>query len=265
MDSVVGGGSEETVSDHGGPVLEEFMPLKPTPTLSSSSSEDDDEEHGSSHHQQRAAATANDDAPGDPETAAASSSRRRLLPQPETKKAVPDWLQSVQLWSNQQPSPSPMQRQDELPLRPCRPVALSACRQPGGAFQPFEKEKHKDKEKPKQRAELPPPASSSATAAASSAVVGDSCDDGRAAATDADTAGNNNNNKASIKAGGKDKEAQSSSQAPGRKPRRCWAPELHRRFLQALQQLGGSHGLLLTLIPSYHLITVHQSFKLVHD
>lgn len=27
-----------------------------------------------------------------------------------------------------------------------------------------------------------------------------------------------------------------------RKQRRCWSPELHRRFLQALQQLGGSHG-----------------------
>ncbi|XP_051148286.1 transcription factor HHO3-like [Andrographis paniculata] len=26
-----------------------------------------------------------------------------------------------------------------------------------------------------------------------------------------------------------------------RKTRRCWSPELHRRFLQALQQLGGSH------------------------
>ncbi|KAL5726304.1 hypothetical protein ACHQM5_009357 [Ranunculus cassubicifolius] len=27
-----------------------------------------------------------------------------------------------------------------------------------------------------------------------------------------------------------------------RKTRRCWSPELHRRFLQALQQLGGSHA-----------------------
>lgn len=27
-----------------------------------------------------------------------------------------------------------------------------------------------------------------------------------------------------------------------RKARRCWSPELHRRFLQALQQLGGSHA-----------------------
>ncbi|KAH6834484.1 myb-like transcription factor family protein [Perilla frutescens var. hirtella] len=36
--------------------------------------------------------------------------------------------------------------------------------------------------------------------------------------------------------GGNKKEGQSQ-----RKARRCWSPELHRRFLQALQQLGGSH------------------------
>ncbi|KAJ0241365.1 Transcription factor HHO2 [Hirschfeldia incana] len=30
-------------------------------------------------------------------------------------------------------------------------------------------------------------------------------------------------------------------QQPHRKQRRCWSPELHRRFLHALQQLGGSH------------------------
>lgn len=35
-----------------------------------------------------------------------------------------------------------------------------------------------------------------------------------------------------------DKESESQ-----RKQRRCWSPELHRRFLQALQQLGGSHGI----------------------
>lgn len=36
----------------------------------------------------------------------------------------------------------------------------------------------------------------------------------------------------------KEKEGQSQ-----RKTRRCWSPELHRRFLHALQQLGGSHGM----------------------
>lgn len=30
-----------------------------------------------------------------------------------------------------------------------------------------------------------------------------------------------------------------------RKARRCWSPELHRRFVNALQQLGGSQGKLL--------------------
>lgn len=39
-----------------------------------------------------------------------------------------------------------------------------------------------------------------------------------------------------------DKEGQSQ-----RKARRCWSPELHRRFLNALQQLGGSHGLYLEI------------------
>ncbi|KAL8161334.1 hypothetical protein V2J09_012823 [Rumex salicifolius] len=36
-------------------------------------------------------------------------------------------------------------------------------------------------------------------------------------------------------AAGKEEEGQQ------RKSRRCWSPELHRRFLNALQQLGGSH------------------------
>lgn len=31
-------------------------------------------------------------------------------------------------------------------------------------------------------------------------------------------------------------------QQTARKQRRCWSPELHRRFVSALQQLGGSQG-----------------------
>ncbi|CAA7393899.1 unnamed protein product [Spirodela intermedia] len=33
-----------------------------------------------------------------------------------------------------------------------------------------------------------------------------------------------------------------SHQAAPRKPRRCWSPELHRRFVKALQQLGGAQA-----------------------
>ena len=123
----------------------------------------------------------------------------------------------------------------------CKPVALSA-RKAGGAFQPFERQK---------RAEAP--ASSATTAAASSAaaVVGDSSDgapvdtdaaERRPRSDDKETSGDAKD-KGSGKKGSKGgEEGQSQAQAPARKPRRCWAPELHRRFLQALQQLGGSHG-----------------------
>ena len=34
----------------------------------------------------------------------------------------------------------------------------------------------------------------------------------------------------------------SSLQQTARKQRRCWSPELHRRFVSALQKLGGSQG-----------------------
>lgn len=33
-----------------------------------------------------------------------------------------------------------------------------------------------------------------------------------------------------------------------RKQRRCWSPGLHRKFLNALEQLGGSHGK-ISIIP----------------
>lgn len=50
--------------------------------------------------------------------------------------------------------------------------------------------------------------------------------------------------------GGEKKERQSQ-----RKTRRCWSPELHRRFLQALQQLGGSHGIYIFPIQlSYYIL-----------
>ncbi|KAI5008771.1 hypothetical protein ZWY2020_009819 [Hordeum vulgare] len=203
MKSQMGGAaSEETVSDHDGPVLEEFIPLKPS--LSPSSSDDETSTH----------------APAPVSNAKAETPPPTPTPTPETKKAMPDWLQSAQLstWSEPQQSSS-LQK-----VLPCRPVALNATRT-GGAFHPFEKEKQPE-------AELP---ASSTTAPASSALVGDSGDK----ATSDTEVHDKDSKDATEKDTDKDKEGQSSQ--PNRKPRRCWAPELHRRFLQALQQLGGSH------------------------
>ncbi|VAH26670.1 unnamed protein product [Triticum turgidum subsp. durum] len=204
MKSQMGGAaSEETVSDHGGPVLEEFIPLKPS--LSLSSSDDETSTHAA------VAPVSNAKAETPP-------------PTPETKKAMPDWLQCAQLssaWSEPQQSSS-LQK-----VLPCRPVALNATRT-GGAFHPFEKEKQPEPELP----------ASSTTAPASSALVGDSGDK----ATSDTEVHDKDSKDATEKDTEKDKDKEGQSQPPNnRKPRRCWAPELHRRFLQALQQLGGSH------------------------
>uniref|UniRef100_A0ACD5ZKA1 Uncharacterized protein n=1 Tax=Avena sativa TaxID=4498 RepID=A0ACD5ZKA1_AVESA len=179
--------SEETVSDHG-PVLEEFIPLKPSLSLCSS---DDESAHAVP-------------------PAAKKDEAETRPPTPEAKRPIPHWLQSVQLWSQQ-----PQQSSHD------KPVALNATKA-GGAFHPFEKNK---------RAEAEAPASSTTAPAASYAVLGDSADK---ATSDTEM------HEKDVKDVEKDKDKEGQSQ-PNRKPRRCWAPELHRLFLQALQQLGGPH------------------------
>jgi hypothetical protein len=105
-------------------------------------------------------------------------------------------------------------------------VALNATRA-GGAFHPFEKQK------PPEAADVP---ASSTTAPAISAVVGDSGDKATS-----DTEVHDKDTKDRKEDIQKDKDREEQSQ-PSRKPRRCWAAELHRKFLQALHQLGGPHG-----------------------
>jgi hypothetical protein len=110
----------------------------------------------------------------------------------------------------------------------------------GGAFQPFEKEKL-----------VPLPATStgatSSTAGVSSGAAATSsyaC--GANERKDKEKESEKEKEKETNKEQGNDKGNEEQSQN-NRKPRRCWSPELHRRFLHALQQLGGSHGLSLLL------------------
>ncbi|KAJ1690723.1 hypothetical protein LUZ63_014878 [Rhynchospora breviuscula] len=193
MESMV---SEETASD--GPVLEEFIPLKPS--LSSSSDEE------SAHEEVKKCA------------------RMEI----SEKKA--DWLQSVQLW-NQHPDPSPPPPPPSVEP-PCKPVPVNV-RKIGGAFQPFEKEKH-----------VPLPATSAGAASSSAgvssgAVVTSSL---ACAASERKDKGKETQEKEKDKGKEKENEKEKEEQSlSNRKPRRCWSPELHRRFLNALQQLGGSH------------------------
>ncbi|KAJ8476135.1 hypothetical protein OPV22_019862 [Ensete ventricosum] len=158
-------GDDERAND--APVLEEFIPLKPS--LASTSSE-------GRRSEAKAAATVGGS---------------------ETK---PDWLRSVQLWDQQ---PDTVLKAEP----PKKPITVS-LNKTGGAFQPFEREKHV----------TAPPA---ATAAASDFTTsrGGGGGTGR----------------------GGDMEKEEDQSPLHRKARRRWSPELHRRFLHALERLGGSH------------------------
>ncbi|CAK7326527.1 unnamed protein product [Dovyalis caffra] len=125
-------------------------------------------------------------------------------------KKKSDWLRSVQLWNQ---SPDPPQKQD----LPRKAVVTEVKRDgTGGAFQPFHRERSVGKSSNQATAMAPTSVPASATSSTAGAVTGG-------------TGCENNKNE--------DKEAGNQ-----RKLRRCWSPELHRRFLHALQQLGGSHG-----------------------
>ncbi|XP_009619370.1 transcription factor HHO2-like [Nicotiana tomentosiformis] len=112
-----------------------------------------------------------------------------------------DWLRSVQLWNNN-PTPDPTPKEE---LKPKKVAVVEVKKNgSGGAFHPFKKEKSAP-------AAIEPPTSAVVSAAAASST-------------------------AETGSGSKKEEKDEK-----RKQRRCWSPELHRRFLQALQQLGGSH------------------------
>lgn len=81
-----------------------------------------------------------------------------------------------------------------------------------GAFQPFQKEKPKADDSQPLKAITPTPTPTTTSSSTAETV------------------------------GGKSEFEQLKHSQSHRKQRRCWSPELHRRFLHALQQLGGSHG-----------------------
>ncbi|KAL3510854.1 hypothetical protein ACH5RR_030255 [Cinchona calisaya] len=182
--------SEQT-STEGGPVLEEFIPIK-----RSALSSDEDEQQ--SHKSKKSNITNN----GNHDKQAASSSKKS------------DWLRSVQLWN--QTTPDPPQKEDSP-----KKVSVVEVKRNGsnnGAFHPFKKEK------------INAPKSEVAKGGGdrTSIPVAE-------ASSTAETGGGGGN------VGSNKKEENKEGPSSQRKSRRCWAPELHKRFLLALQQLGGAH------------------------
>ncbi|XP_042025507.1 transcription factor HHO3-like isoform X2 [Salvia splendens] len=115
-----------------------------------------------------------------------------------------DWLRSVQLW-NQTPDLLSVEAKVEVNRN-----------RSGGAFHPFKKEKSQAEATKAAAAVAPAPVNRSVAPPSTS--------------SSAETGG----------CGGGEKKVDKEGQSQ-RKARRCWSTELHRKFLHALQQLGGSH------------------------
>ncbi|KAI4339441.1 hypothetical protein MLD38_024386 [Melastoma candidum] len=122
-------------------------------------------------------------------------------------KKKSDWLRSAQLWNQTTPDPSPEDR-----------VPVLGVKRSGRAFQPFNREQGTvvktgltNKQSLLTLDKLHSTIPAAAKSSLAKTIVGSGC-----------------------------KEEREPTQ-PNRKQRRNWSSELHRRFLEALQQLGGSH------------------------
>ncbi|KAG5079611.1 hypothetical protein GLYMA_02G098800v4 [Glycine max] len=123
-----------------------------------------------------------------------------------TDKKKSDWLRSVQLWN---PNPPPT-KEDVVPRKT---NVVEVKRNGGGAFQPFQREEKSGVSKANNNNE----ASAIGKAPSSPPVPATSY-------------------TGPVRVDSK-KEEKGDAQ---RKQRRCWSQELHKRFLHALQQLGGA-------------------------
>ncbi|RDX75851.1 Transcription factor HHO2 [Mucuna pruriens] len=127
-----------------------------------------------------------------------------------TDRKKSDWLRSVQLW-NHNPPPA----KEDVP----RKTNVVEVKRNGGAFQPFHREEKSSDAKTNVSAIGKAPSSPPVAATSSTGPV------------------RVDNNK---------REEKGQAQ---RKQRRCWSQELHKRFLHALQQLGGADCEYLTATP----------------
>ena len=136
-----------------------------------------------------------------------------------------NWMTSAQLWS--QASEAITKQQSTITKESDDAIGFNNKQRNGGAFLPFTKERNalpelalasaekEIEDKKHQEAEKRGQKSSSGN----DGVVID-----QAKESSGQNTNNNNNNQTH------------------RKARRCWSPDLHRRFVNALQMLGGSQG-----------------------
>lgn len=162
-----------------------------------------------------------------------------------------NWMTSVQLWSqtgNNETKPqnaiaSPKENDVGFNISP--KLGLDTKPRNGGAFLPFSKERN-----------LCPSPTLRALPDLVLASPDKEMEDKKCNENEIGRRSENSGNKVSnggvvineqVKGGGNSTEGQTNSNnttntQTHRKARRCWSPDLHRRFVNALQMLGGSQG-----------------------
>ncbi|KAG2281226.1 hypothetical protein Bca4012_049697 [Brassica carinata] len=142
-------------------------------------------------------------------------------------KKKSDWLRSVQLW-NPSPDTNEVSNPERVVGKKAKVVEVKPNNNNCGGFQPFQREK----KRVFSETDLQPAAVKAVASAPAVKVV---------ASAPATTTSSTTETCGVGKGGEEHLHQQQSQSQTRRKQRRCWSPELHRRFLHALQQLGGSH------------------------
>ncbi|KFK33519.1 hypothetical protein AALP_AA5G023500 [Arabis alpina] len=144
-----------------------------------------------------------------------------------------NWMTTAQLWSQPEIKPKNIDSatdhslpKDEIASSPKLGHFDAKQRNGGGAFLPFSKEQS-----------LPELALSTEVKRVSLTNEHTNDHDGNDENMINNGNNNNNNNNNSNSNG-----VSSTTSQSNRKARRCWSPDLHRRFVQALQMLGGSQA-----------------------
>ncbi|KAL5572735.1 hypothetical protein UlMin_022332 [Ulmus minor] len=159
-----------------------------------------------------------------------------------------NWMTSAQLWSQTsnetKPNPTNMiltsQKEPEISFTVNHTLALDNKQRNGGAFLPFSKERNSC---PTPTLALGSPEKDTEDKKCSELEKGVSC-------TRRDNSCKNGNGGVVVEqgkgAGNQSPDGQTTNNSSTatnqthRKARRCWSPDLHRRFVNALQMLGGS-------------------------
>lgn len=162
---------------------------------------------------------------------------------PNAPSEKANWMISAQLWNPHnvdtaaqlQTAPPPPKEVEQVAFDVSPKLVLDAKQRNGGAFLPFSKDKIRGGARASPRA-LPE------LALASSEKVGENnkCAEVERREINGSSGGGTEQGKGG--GGSSASDGQAAVLPTHRKARRCWSPDLHRRFVNALQILGGSQG-----------------------